>query len=135
MLNDKSFGLRRYNSFISKVVQSDCIYCMFHYEREYLYSTESHEFYNAQGETTIVFPFWSNKAYPRNWLYGYQEQGFDLRPLTLDDFLDLLLEISESPYDVVGIEWNAQGVGYESLAVDVYNDIVKFIDSITKNER
>lgn len=122
-LNHKEFGINRYKRFIKNILKTDTIYFFYWVENKRIYGTESHDFENADGSPKGVLPFWSNYTYPQIWLHGYEENGLILTYMSLNDFIDLLKDMIINE-EILGLEWNAQGVGVELPASEVYADIL-----------
>ena len=88
-----------------------------------IYGTESHSYDDEDGDPKGVIPFWSNTVYPSRWLYGYEEHNMILTSMPLIEFEHILSDMAQQEV-IVGIEWNAQGVGVELPAAEVYNDLL-----------
>lgn len=123
-MNNSAYGIKRYENFIEKILQTNEVFYFYRTDKKSIYGTESHNFYDEIETPFSVLPFWSGPVYPRNWVPDYEEHDLALPFFSVDDFLSLLNELQGKNF-AVGIEWNAQGVGCEKMPADVIADILE----------
>jgi hypothetical protein len=128
MFNDKDFSVRRYKQFFKKVLETYEVFFFYKPLSQAIYGTESNEFVDENNQPKSVIPFWSNTAYPRNWLYDYEENDLQISSVTLEEFVSILQDMSKND-GIVGIEWNAQGIGIELPANQILQDLLEALKS------
>lgn len=137
MLGLKADSELRYQLFLKKIKETGKVYLVSDGESAAMfpsqdYVLEDDEYVCADeasddSEPANVVPFWSNRAYPTQWL-KQAEEDLEIVELDLQQFFNILCHYEELGAPV-GIEWNQHGVGLEIMASTVLDEVEKLIDS------
>jgi hypothetical protein len=134
--NKYSSSEERYKGFLRKIADTKEIYILWQEGSGHIFSTISNEYLDEFKKPVPVFHFWSEIAYPNEWLkkLGNMVKDYELVNITIVEFKELILKLSEFRV-TLGLEWDQHGNGKEVMPEAILYEVDRIIKAIKKSKR